>query len=74
MQWIDVREQLPKHGQRCIAWCRHEHGNENEYWMGIVDVNFDVNIGWTRNEYAYLDLFVLFWMDHSVIAPPAVEK
>ena len=47
--WIDVKDQLPPNGTRCIAWCIEDIETEEEggdVWFGIEDVIFYSRTGW----------------------------
>lgn len=72
MQWIDVKEKLPPHGLRVLAFCKSDKLDIGE-WHGIVDVIFDSNLGWIRSENELQKVFVTHWFDYPV-EPPLEEE
>jgi len=72
MEWIDVKEKLPPHGLRVLAFCTNKKFTEGN-WKGIVDVVFDSNLGWIRAENEGEKVFVTHWFDYP-IEPPALEE
>jgi len=66
-EWISVKNELPKDGQRCLALATI-HFDTSHSWKGILDVHFCNNYGWLRNDHEDDKVFITHWTTMIEIA------